>query len=271
MSRYVPRRDQTGSPDKLAAPLAVPAEPEAVEPWCTSADVIAIGGDPDTDWTLFIAAASEMLYLLSENRYPGAAQRYERPGAPIPPNEWSDDYYWRLHEWIGAWGQAWCYEANSEIVLNHIVAVDPDSPMVVKIDGVEQDPDTYWLVDGHYLRRLIPYRWPWRQLLDAPDTERGTFSISYVGGRQPPEAGKLAAAALAMEVERASTGTGQCALPLGVTSIVRAGITFTLADVKDMKSGIGLPAVDTFLGVYGGDTATVWSPDLPQPSRLIGG
>jgi hypothetical protein len=273
VTRYVKKRSgQLALDTAQPRSLATPADPPRLvdEPWTTQDEVVAAGGDPLVDYAAAIMLASEMLYELSGHRFPGYATRTERPGAAIPDIGYPR-LAWSHDRWIGTGVGLWCTEAVERIVLNHVVARDAGGLPIadVKIDGSVVDPATWRVEDWHYLVRLAPYRWPARQLLNHPDTDPGTFSVTYTGGRRPPAAGVEAAIALTLEVVKAQTG-GKCTLPLGVTQIVRAGITLTRAALVEVrKGGWGVPAVDMFLAAYPGDTATVWTPDLPQTSPRV--
>jgi len=163
----------------------------------------------------------------------------------------------------------------------------------VKIDGDPLDDDEYELRGNRLIRmrdlaepgtRIL---WPSCQIRDLPDTEPGTFSVTYMYGMNPPRIGQQAAAELACQLYAAcGVGAGEaeeCELPEGVTRIVRAGLTMEIVPLvaSALLSGeTGLPFVDTFLGTFGvreGERgparSAVFSPDLPwpEPAAAAGG
>ena len=80
--------------------------------------------------------------------------------------------------------------------------------------------------------------------------------------------GASAAGVLACEYAKSMTGKGKCALPAGVTQVVRAGVTINLAEGGGLFPGglTGLREVDVFTARYNphrlSAAPTVWTPDL---------
>ena len=148
----------------------------------------------------------------------------------------------------------------------------------VKIDGDILDPSEYRLDENRYVTRLNDAFWPACQDLSLPDTDEGTFSISYIYGQEPPELGRQAAAQLACEVYKECT-TGTCALPKGTTRVTRQGVTieklaftswgFTSRGTRGGRfSGwaTGLPLVDAFLNTHN-RTGILRRPTFWAPGR----
>lgn len=100
------------------------------------------------------------------------------------------------------------------------------------IDGATVDLwDGNWrLDDGHLLvwqgEGTSPI--PTTQDLNKPDTEAGTWSITYSKSYPVLADGRLAVAYLAIEFAKACTPNKKCKLPRGVTSVVRNGVSFTI-------------------------------------------
>jgi hypothetical protein len=136
------------------------------------------------------------------------------------------------------------------------------------IDGVAVDPETYRLDERRFLSRVpdplepdVHLRWPACQAMGLPDTEEGTFSVTYRYGQDPPPLGIHAAAQLGCELYKACAGE-TCALPTGTTRINRQGITierlaftswgFISRNQRGVAPGwrTGLPLVDAFLNTY---------------------
>lgn len=122
---------------------------------------------------------------------------------------------------------------------------------------------------------------PEGQNLNRPDTEPGTWSITYSRSYAVNADAKIAVAYLALEYAKACKPKGKCALPKGVTNVVRQGVTFTV-EAGLFPSGLtGIEVVDQFILKWApaGPTrnATVFNPrgvqarivsSVPQRSAL---
>ena len=120
---------------------------------------------------------------------------------------------------------------------------------------------------------LTSLYWPSCQILDLPDTEDGTFSVTYRYGQDPPVSGQHAAAALACEFYRAcggGGGTGDCDLPQTAVRVTRQGVSIDKTVAVDWfleRRGIrgwktGILAVDGFLNSVNPDTMRRAAADL---------
>ena len=134
----------------------------------------------------------------------------------------------------------------------------------IKIDGDVLDPSEYTLWKRRYVTRLENGHWPYQQNLTLPDTEEGTFSISYTYGAEPTGLGWRRQRNSACELYKACAEagpTGECVLPSGVTRVTRQGITIeksaftswayqreTRVQMGGWKTGLSL--VDAFLNAY---------------------
>jgi hypothetical protein len=140
----------------------------------------------------------------------------------------------------------------------------------VKVDGAVLDPSAYRLDPGGRLVRLDGEAWPLCQNLAAPDTEDGTWSVTYTQGAAVDGLGAYAAGLLAGELVKACSG-GECDLPASVTQIVRNGITMTLGTGAFPGGRTGIQGVDAYLERWNPQGHTipplVWSPDLARPRR----
>ena len=230
-----------------------------------------------------IRAATEILFEIADRLYPGEC-------GPVTVRPCSQS--------CSCWG-AWSYgldytwdPTRSRWACNgKVCGCSPTSDVVlagvpireiteVLIDGVPLDADEYALMEPNALVRMRDTTapnarnvWPGCQIMDLPETEEGTFAISYTYGADPPQAGRSAAAALACEIWRACNGA-DCALPEGVTRIVRQGVTTELAALTatELKMGrTGVASIDSFIAIFagqsGGMRSSVWSPDLDYPRR----
>lgn len=225
-----------------------------------------------------IQAASEVLYGLSGELYPGECEATVRPclatcgcwGFPEGGYHWNGlAGYWRLGgRYVGC-------QPVSEVVL-------PGAPIreitEVLIDGDVVDPAGYQLYQPNRLVRMrdaaspgIREVWPGCQILDLPDTEEGTFSVTYTFGAGPPASGIDAASALACELWKDCSGQ-ECSLPQGTTEVVRAGIRIEIGALAAAlgTGSTGILPIDAFLARHGGkrvEVSSVWSPDLPYVER----
>lgn len=143
----------------------------------------------------------------------------------------------------------------------------------VKVDGAVLDPIHYRLDPGGILVRLDGESWPLCQNLGAPDTEDGTWSITYVPGTPVDGLGAVAAGWLALEYAKALIGQ-DCALPTTVTQVVRLGVTMTLAPGSFPDGKTGIRIVDDYTArwnPYGhlGSPVAVYNLDLPS-HRAVG-
>jgi hypothetical protein len=233
--------------------------------------------------TAFAQEASELLFEFSGRLFSGACEQTVRPCAVGPCGMqvlsrghviygWEAGYWWFLDNQRSCGCEPLSTVRLSGYPVREIVEV--------KIDGVVVDPDTYRL-DGR--RNLVRLRdpvtgevlgWPSCQALDLPDTEPGTFSVTYRYGQDPPLVGVHAASQLGCEIYRSCNGE-PCALPTGTTRVTRQGVViekmaFAAWGLQVPRAGTpgtwrtGIPMVDAFLGAYAPTgmrrRPVVWSP-----------
>lgn len=141
----------------------------------------------------------------------------------------------------------------------------------VKVDGAVLDPSAYRLDAGARLVRTDGEAWPLCQSIQAPDTEVGTWSVTYTPGELVDGLGAVAAGLLALEYAKACVNDGNCQLPAGVTTIVRGGVTMTLTTGAFPGGRTGIMTVDTFLERWNPNglrsRPLVWSPEMRRPRR----
>lgn len=146
----------------------------------------------------------------------------------------------------------------------------------VLVDGVVQAGSSWSLQRtpvSSFLVRLTGDAWPGCQNLTLPDSDEGTFAVTYRRGTPwPAEAGRIIGR-YACELARGAAGL-DCELPSRVTSVVREGVTLDLESPDDLtvNGKTGLADVDSWVGqVNPGalrDRPWVYSPDLPQYRRV---
>lgn len=259
--------------------------------WISADDVAdaceAFTGGTDTEpleqWAV---VATEVLFEASGRIYTGECGPITvRPCADacgcwaVVANRGVDGWGWdpRAGQWACEGRSCGCSPV-SEIML----AGRPREVTEVLIDGLAIDPSEYRLDNGGRLVRLrdplepnLRLTWPGCQIIDLDDSEEGTFAISYTYGLDPPQSGRLAAAALACQLWAAANNSGRCKLPNNTKVLVRGGVTIgigTLIAQSLLKGETGILAIDAFIAAHGedGDVPGVWSPDLPPYPRRVG-
>ena len=143
----------------------------------------------------------------------------------------------------------------------------------VTVDGVAVNASAYRVQQRRWLRRTDGKAWPMNQDLTVADNAVGAFVVGYVKGIPVPADGSEMAGLLAVELARGMTG-GACALPTGVTSVARQGISVELADMREwFTNGLtGVEQVDLWImGVNpfkSKSPARIISPDRPHTGRF---
>lgn len=259
--------------------------------WVTPDEVLACCSDTlaGTDASYFepaSVAAGEVLFELSGRLFPGLCYATVRPcgslGCGMQVLSRGHIVGWGGDGWYGS---AYRYCGCSPLAAIDLAGYPVREITEVKIDGAIVDADSYELRDRHWLVRLrdpaapgTPVAWPGCQSLDLPDTEAGTFSVTYAWGAAVPTTGVLAARELACEIARACDGAEDCALPRGTVQVTRQGVSidlraFTAWGRTDGAWQTGLVLVDAFLNsanpaALSGPPLIV-SPDSPLfPARM---
>lgn len=256
--------------------------------WATNADVARYTpASLDEDYTPWLVEASEQLYLLSAQQFPGTCRTTVRPtggrcgcfqvlsrGHIVPSWDWVGDRWYAEN---AAWSVPGCGNLSSVRLAGNVQTVH-----AVTISGAVVDPATYRVDQHEWLVRLNDpvtgerLTWPACQDLAAPDTGPGSFTVDYSWGAQPPLSGVKAAAALAWQLYLAENPQGKhkCRLPAGWTSITRQGITVTKDSGEKFPQGSGIPDIDAFLTTVnpkGLDRPPlVYSPDVQAYARRVG-
>jgi hypothetical protein len=139
------------------------------------------------------------------------------------------------------------------------------------IDSVEMDLDTGdWRLDnGHLLvwQGDGPSPIPETQDLNKADDEPGAWAITYSRSYPVLADGRIAVAYLAMEFAKACLPKGKCALPRGVTSVVRNGVSFTLEAGLFPNGLTGIDTVDQFILKWAPAGSPTKSAQVFDPSR----
>ena len=220
-----------------------------------------------------LAAATRILYELSNQRYPGLCRHVVRPCRR------SD--HWDCAGWHHGWGACGCGAASPRECgcPSGAVVELPDVPVLqidsVRVNGSLVASSAYRLDEQRFLRRIDTDTWPNCQDLTAdPATDDATFQVTYWAGVLPPADGILAVKRLACELYQGCVG-GDCALPANVANLTRLGMDVAFIDPTTIigEDGLtGIREVDLFLQAerYGrthGGLLTV-SPDRPGRDHL---
>lgn len=257
-------------------------------PWIDG-DAVAEVCDSDVGSSTFIFdqvayAASEILYMLSGQQFPGQCSRVARPCSNYRSCSWVVENYVIAANpdvWWTPWGWEWIHDHSPVCGCNPLSQIPLSGYPVVSveevlIDGVAVDPDTYRVDKMRYLTRVTPLStdqvltWPACQRMELPPDQPGTMLVTYTAGVAPPKSGEMAAAMLACEIYKQITPGLDCALPEGVTQISRQGIVTTRQlgqwGLRNGQWSTGIELVDAFLQSYNPvgarERSSVWSPDL---------
>lgn len=126
----------------------------------------------------------------------------------------------------------------------------------VVIAGVTLDPSKYSVVDGKYLVVDPEY-----SVSGCRDVE-----VTYLNGYPVDIKGQYAAGVLAVEYAKLVTGSKQCRLPAGTTSISRQGISIEIATGLYPNGITGIMEVDSYVNLWNPSglkmRPKVYSPDI---------
>jgi hypothetical protein len=243
------------------------------QPWITEQDLADcgqcnIGKLSAGQAEQIITTASQILYLLSGQQFPGQCEDTVRPcncsGCGVLRYPVREGGVW--HNVCGGCG-GYCSAGGAAILL-------PKRPVIqvlsVEVDGaVEAD----WRLDSPgWLVRTDGGTWPSCQNITLDSGEPGTWTVSYLYGKVPPEALRFAATALSAELAKACYGDSSCRIPAGAVTVQRQGVTYDFA-VETGKTG--LYEVDLALSAVAPNgthrKARIYSPDDFQWSRTASG
>lgn len=172
------------------------------------------------------------------------------------------DYWISPILWAGTWSNCGC---TSGCIHNGLTLPRPVGYVAeVKVDGVVLASNAYRVLNGNILIRTDGQRWPTTQDLTKDDTETGTWSVTYLNGYPVDANGAYAAGILACEFAKACSG-GACALPPGVTSIIRQGVAMSIPTGAFPDGLTGIRAVDAYIRAWNPhglkSRPSVWTPN----------
>lgn len=145
----------------------------------------------------------------------------------------------------------------------------------VKVNGLVLDPSAYQLAGQWLVRTDGGACWPSCQDPSVPDTEDGTFAVTFRPGRTLPVAGQIAAGRLAGEFIKACAGAA-CGLPAQIASLSRQGVDVQFVDPESVfeNGRTGIREVDLFIQAVNPSQLTrrprVMSPDAPASPVIYG-
>lgn len=201
--------------------------------------------DEDRDRALMLATSS--LQMLTYNRV-GTCPITVRPC----PSERRCLHAWSPY--VGLDG-LWRNNCGCGVQCGPLSEVDLPGPVgyveQILVDGQPLDLDSgdFRLDNGHLLvwQGSGPSPIPETQDLNKPDSEVGTWSVTYSQSYPVAQDGRIAVARLALEFAKACSKVGKCSLPRGVTNVVRSGVTFTIEAGLFPNGLTGLDVVDEFI------------------------
>jgi hypothetical protein len=173
--------------------------------------------------------------------------------------------------WGGVWTNCACQGSCTCKASCEIKLPPPIGDLVeVKADGVIVPLSDFRVDNGNTLVYMGSDPCPFNlaQDLSLPDTDVGTWSVTYVNSHLPDAVASYAAGVLAMEFAKACTG-GKCALPPNVVSMVRNGTAYEITPGAFPDGVTGIKSVDAFIAQWkpAGSPAyatRVYSSDVPQ-------
>ena len=196
--------------------------------WISEDARLADCGCPDGPQLIIqgaIEVASEILYRLSGQQWPGLCQETRRPCHVAKTCSCATHL-------------CSCLSADL-LVLPRDTVTAVDSML---IDGVAFTD--YLLYPPNWLVRTDDENWPCCQDLAEATTVTGTWSVTYSYGREPPEGGRHAARILTSEIVKACVSDTTCALPPGAVNVTNRGVTY---NVENQDGLVGIAQVDMWL------------------------
>lgn len=145
---------------------------------------------------------------------------------------------WEPYIFNGNWYNIACGSCQGQCDSSHMSTVQIPGP-VASVSEVVLDGAVFtdWTFDNLGLHRTDGDKWPFSQKQALPLTEPDTWGVTYMQGIAVPDGGQMAAGTLACEFAKAACGSGECALPRRVQTIVRQGVTVAFQDNFSMLFG----------------------------------
>lgn len=234
--------------------------------WATEANACAPCTAETPDLDTWIGVASDLLYELSGQRFPGECEDTVHPCAqPCDgdgPPFYGDPVLMATSGNLLWYGSCGCRTRCGCTSLSTLTLTGWPllSITEISIDGDVLDPSAYEINDWKTLVRIDGDSWP---------ACSDDFDITFTYGQAPPPAGIAAAASLGCQLALACAGSGDCRLPQRVQSITRQGVSMVLLDPFTFfdDGRTGLYDVDLFLAAYGPTSKKRWPALVVNPDR----
>src|SRR5262245_8952130 len=171
--------------------------------------------------------------------------------------------------WVNSCG---CRSASCSCQMLCEVVLPPPIGVLyeVRVDGTVVDPADYTVYSNRlvWANPTLDCPWPACQDLRLPDTEVGTFSVTYLNAYPVDGLGAYAVGILTYEYSQACMGN-TCRLPSGVTSVSRQGVSFTVEAGAFPNGFTGIREVDAFIALWNPNAqqqaTRVWAPGMDGP------
>lgn len=244
-------------------------------PW-VAADDLGCGEAETRD--VAVQLASDVLYVLSGQHWPGVQERVVRPRVVCSEGCWET---WMVpSDPLVGWPVATvlppgrCAGRHDLAGPSRLRLPGPVAAITsVVIDNVTLDPGDYALQGLRTLVRLDGEQWPMANDLTRaantanPGDADPAWQITYDWGAEPPPSGVAVCAELACEIVAAIEGAEGCRLLWGaqVQTVARRGVNITYKSIADaLKDGMtGLDTVDLWLNAARG------GPYRPRKARIV--
>jgi hypothetical protein len=153
----------------------------------------------------------------------------------------------------GQWINSWCgdsFDCSCSSVEEVVLPGPVGAITEVKVDGQVVDPTAYRVDNGNRLVRTDGQGWPYCQDMTAPDSEEGTFSVTYIQGAAADSLVNYAVGVLADEFYRSITGDKKCRLSSRVTAVTRQGVSYEMSPGLFSNGVTGIDEVDVIIMRY---------------------
>jgi hypothetical protein len=191
---------------------------------------------------------------------------------------WYGASFWPSIDTMGNWINCGCGCGYADCSCDTVIEVELPPPVgrvdEVSLDGVVLDAGSYRVDNGNKLVYLgTGDGWPRCQDMTAAVTEVDTFAVTYLNGYPPDGLAAAAAGTLAAEYAAACVGD-TCRLPVGVTALVRQGVSYTIAPGAFPGGVTGIADVDAWIMLWNPNglkqAPQVWWPgrQLPRVQTL---
>lgn len=168
---------------------------------------------------------------------------------------------------------AWVNNCGCEPIGCEVRLPEPVGAIVrVLVDGVEIPEADYQVQNGNTLTWIGAGECPFPRTQDTriPDTEVGTFSITYLNAWEVDANGALAGGVLALEFLKACEGdTRTCRLPSTVRSVSRTGMSFEIPAGSFPEGLTGIKEVDTYIQSVRPDGKMSYATAFYSPDRRL--